>query len=169
MSAISRIVPCLWFDSQAEAAANFYVSIFKNSKIHRISRYGETGKEIHQRPPGSVMTVEFELDGQMFTALNGGPLFKFSEAVSFQIMVDDQKEVDFYWEKLTEGGQEQPCGWLRDKFGLSWQVVPTVMTEAFADHTSEEYRRGMEAMFKMKKPIIEDFKRAVEGAGMRGR
>ena len=121
-----RIVPCLWFDNQAEEAAKYYVSIFKNSKIGAISRYGEAGREVHRRPPGSVMTVEFELDGQAFTGLNGGPLFKFNEAVSFQVNCATQAEVDYYWDKLTAGGdpKAQQCGWLKDRFGVSWQVVP---------------------------------------------
>ncbi len=129
MPKIQRIAPCLWFDDQGEDAAEYYVSIFKNSRIGTIGRYGEAGQEIHGRPPGSVMIVEFELDGQKFTALNGGPLFKFSEAISFQISCETQEEVDYYWEKLTAGGDEnaQQCGWLKDKFGLSWQVVPTIV------------------------------------------
>jgi predicted 3-demethylubiquinone-9 3-methyltransferase (glyoxalase superfamily) len=162
---IQRIVPCLWFDDQAEEAAQFYTSIFRNSRIVKVARYGEAGHEIHERPAGSVMTVEFELDGQTFTALNGGPYFKFNEAVSLQVLCDTQEEVDSYWEKLSEGGDEnaQQCGWLKDKYGLSWQVVPTVMSEMFEDHTSEKFQRVMEAMLKMKKMDIAGLKRAYEG------
>ena len=119
--ATQKIVPCLWFDDQGEDAANLYVSIFPNSRIGEISRYGKEGFEIYGREAGTVMTVEFFLDGQRFVALNGGPLFTFSEAISFQILCDDQEEIDHYWEKLTDGGEEGPCGWLKDRFGLSWQ------------------------------------------------
>src|SRR3954470_4874867 len=129
----SKIVPCLWFDDQAEQAAKFYTSIFKDSKIHKTSHYTEAGREAHGRPPGSVMTVEFELAGQRFTALNGGPIFKFTEAISFQVMCDNQDEVDYFWSKLSQGGEEGPCGWLKDRFGLSWQIAPTIMGELFAD------------------------------------
>jgi len=123
---MQNITPCLWFDDQAEEAANFYTSIFKNSKLNTISRYGETGKEFHKKPVGSAMTVAFEINGQEFTALNGGPMFKFTEAISFQVMCDSQEEVDDFWEKLTsDGGQESHCGWLKDKFGVSWQIIPT--------------------------------------------
>src|SRR5262245_24554029 len=126
---MQKITPCLWFDSSAEEAARFYTSIFKNSKIGKIARYGEAGREIHGRPAGSVMTVEFEIDGQTFTALNGGPIFKFNEAISFQVMCETQDEIDSYWEKLSQGGDNaaQQCGWLKDKYGLSWQIVPTVL------------------------------------------
>src|SRR3954470_17448704 len=121
-----KIAPCLWYDTQAEDAAKFYVSIFKNKKIGRVAHYSKEGFEIHKRPAGSVMTVEFELDGQRFLALNGGAIFKLNEAVSFQVFCEDQKEIDHYWEKLqASGGEPGPCGWLKDKFGLSWQVVPT--------------------------------------------
>jgi predicted 3-demethylubiquinone-9 3-methyltransferase (glyoxalase superfamily) len=162
---IQRIVPCLWFDDQAEEAVAFYTSVFRNSRIVKVARYGEAGHEIHGRPAGSVMTVEFELDGQTFTALNGGPHFKFNEAVSLQVMCDTQEEVDSYWEKLSEGGDEnaQQCGWLKDKYGLSWQVVPTVMSEMFDDPASDQYRRVMEAMLKMKKLDIAELQRAYEG------
>ena len=165
MPNIQRIAPCLWFDDQAEEAANDYVSIFKNSRIREIGRYGEAGQEIHGRPPGSVMTVEFELDGQTFTALNGGPIFKFNEAISLQIYCETQDEVDYYWEKLKQGGDEaaQQCGWLKDKYGVSWQVVPTEVAELFRDHTSEGYQRAMTAMLRMKKLDIEELKRAYDG------
>ncbi|HET7110500.1 MAG TPA: VOC family protein, partial [Gemmatimonadales bacterium] len=127
MATLHPIAPCLWFDDQAEDAAAFYISIFPNSKIVSVARYGEAGKETHGRPPGSVMVVEFELNGQPFTALNGGPVFTFNEAVSFQLYCETQEELDRYWEKLGAGGdpKAQVCGWLKDKFGLSWQVVPT--------------------------------------------
>ncbi|HWM91114.1 MAG TPA: VOC family protein [Thermoanaerobaculia bacterium] len=163
--AFKRITPCLWFDSQGEEAARFYTSVFKNSSIVEISRYGEAGQEIHGRPPGSVMTVEFDLDGQRFTALNGGPMFKFNEAVSFQINCETQDEVDYYWEKLSEGGDEkaQVCGWLKDKYGLSWQVVPVILAELVKDPESEKSKRAMNAMLKMKKLDIAELKRAYNG------
>lgn len=160
-----RITPCLWFDDQAEEAANYYVSIFKNSRILDIGRYSEAGQEIHGRPPGSVMIVEFELDGQRFTALNGGPVFQFNEAVSLQVSCETQEDVDYYWEKLTQGGDEkaQQCGWLKDKYGLSWQVVPSIVSELLKDHTSEKSQRAMAAILQMKKPDIEAMKRAYQG------
>lgn len=127
------IVPCLWFDSQAEEAALFYTSVFKNSKINSISRYGKEGYEIHRQEEGTVMVVDFEINGQAFMALNGGPIFKFNESVSFQIYCENQEEIDYYWEKLTEGGEESYCGWLKDKYGLSWQVVPSVLRELMSD------------------------------------
>jgi predicted 3-demethylubiquinone-9 3-methyltransferase (glyoxalase superfamily) len=163
MSAAHRIVPCLWFDTQAEDAANFYVSVFKNSKINLITRYSTAGQETHHQKPGSVMTVEFELDGEVFTALNAGPVFKFNEAVSFQIMCDTQAEVDHYWNTLTAGGdpKAQQCGWLKDKFGLSWQVVPRKMIELMKDHQSEDAKKAMTAMLKMKKIDIAEIERAV--------
>jgi predicted 3-demethylubiquinone-9 3-methyltransferase (glyoxalase superfamily) len=163
MRVTQRIVPCLWFDGQAEEAAKFYVSIFKNAKINDISRYTKAGHEIHRRPAGSVMTVEFELDGQAITALNGGPEFKFNEAVSLQIQCDSQEEIDYYWEKLSKGGdpKAQQCGWLKDKYGLSWQVVPTVLPEMLKDHESATAQRAMEAMLRMKKIDIGELQRAV--------
>ncbi|HEX7182415.1 MAG TPA: VOC family protein [Thermoanaerobaculia bacterium] len=165
MAKIQRITPCLWFDDQAEEAAEYYVGIFPNSRITDIGRYGEVGQEIHGRPPGSVMIVAFELDGQTFTALNGGPVFKFNEAVSLQVNCETQEEVDYYWEKLSAGGDEkaQQCGWLKDKFGLSWQVVPTIVSELLRDHTSEKARRATAAIFQMKKLDIETMKRAYAG------
>ena len=161
MPIAQRIAPCLWFDDQAEEAAGFYCGIFRNSRVTSVSRYGEAGKEQHQRPPGSVMVVAFELDGQPFTALNGGPVFKFNEAISLQVYCETQKEIDYYWEKLTAGGgEESVCGWLKDKYGVSWQIVPTVMQELFEDHKSQKYAGAMEAMMKMKKLDIEELKRA---------
>jgi predicted 3-demethylubiquinone-9 3-methyltransferase (glyoxalase superfamily) len=146
-----KITPWLWFDGQAEAAAKHYVSIFKNSKVGSISRYGKEGKEIHGRDAGSAMTVEFELEGQKFVGLNGGPHFKFNEAVSFQILCETQAEVDHFWNKLSEGGSESQCGWLKDKFGLSWQVVPTALPELMQSGDAATAGRVMNAMLKMKK------------------
>jgi predicted 3-demethylubiquinone-9 3-methyltransferase (glyoxalase superfamily) len=165
MAISQRITPCLWFDTEAEEAAKYYTGIFKNSKIGKITHYGEAGRETHKRPPGSVLTVAFELDGVQFTALNGGPLFKFNEAVSFQIICKDQKEVDYYWEKLTAGGDPsaQVCGWLKDKFGLSWQVVPSIMPDLVGDPNSEGSQRAMAAMMKMKKLDIAELERADNG------
>jgi predicted 3-demethylubiquinone-9 3-methyltransferase (glyoxalase superfamily) len=157
---MQKITPCLWFDSEAEEAAKLYTSIFKNSKIGRISRYGEAGKEIHGREAGSVMTVEFELNGQKFLALNGGPIFKFNEAVSFTVNCESQEEVDYYWEKLSEGGEEGPCGWLKDKYGLSWQIVPAVLGELMSGSDREKSERVMGAMLQMKKLDIEKLESA---------
>jgi len=160
---MQRITPCLWFDNQAEEAARFYTSIFKNSRIGRIARYGKAGFEIHGRAEGTVMTVEFEINGQTFTALNGGPFFKFNEAISLQVYCETQEEVDHYWEKLSEGGDEkaQQCGWLKDKYGVSWQVVPTILIEMLSDHHTEKSQKAMEAMLHMKKIDIDTLKRAV--------
>ena len=152
------ITPCLWFDKEAEDAAKFYVSIFKDSKINGTSRYGKEGYEIHGQKEGTVMTVDFNLNGQPFIGLNGGPHFKFTEAVSFTIPCDTQEEIDFYWEKLTAGGEEGPCGWLKDKFGLSWQVVPTILPKLLKD--PEKSGRVMNAFMKMKKFDIEELKNA---------
>jgi predicted 3-demethylubiquinone-9 3-methyltransferase (glyoxalase superfamily) len=163
------IVPCLWFDTQAEEAARFYTGIFKNSNIGTISRYSEVGHEVHGRDAGTVMTVEFELNGQKFTALNGGPHFKFNEAISFQVMCRDQEEVDYYWNKLSQGGDPnaQQCGWLKDKFGLSWQVVPTPLLEMLTDADRAKADRAMEAMLQMKKLDIAELERAYEGEALR--
>ena len=165
MARIQKIIPFLWFDDQAEAAARFYTSIFKNSKLGRVSRYGEAGQEAHHRPPGSVMVVEFELEGQRFAALNGGPVFKFTEAISFEISCDTQEEVDYYWEKLTAGGdpKAQQCGWLKDKFGLSWQVVPAALGELMSDPDRAKAGRTMQAMLKMKKLDLAELERAAAG------
>jgi predicted 3-demethylubiquinone-9 3-methyltransferase (glyoxalase superfamily) len=157
---VQKIMPCLWFDSDAEAAANHYVSIFKNSKLGSISRYGKEGHEIHGRAAGSVMTVEFELEGQKFVALNGGPHFKFNEAVSFQILCETQAEIDHFWSKLSQGGEEGPCGWLKDKFGLSWQVTPTVLPEMLKDANADKAGRVMKAMLQMRKIDIAALKQA---------
>jgi len=165
MTVTQRIQPCLWFDTEAEEAAQYYVGIFKKSRILRTTRYGKAGYEIHGKPEGSTLTVEFELDGQKFTALNGGPNFKFNEAVSFEINCDTQEEIDYYWERLTAGGDPnaQQCGWLKDKFGLSWQVVPTELTEMLIDETSDASQRAFEALLQMKKLDIAELKRAYEG------
>jgi len=165
MHVSQRISPCLWFDHQAEEAATFYVSIFKNSKITSVARYTKAWHEIHKRPAGSVMTVAFELDGQAFTALNGGPEFRFNEAVSLQVNCNNQEEVDYYWDKLSKGGdpKAQQCGWLKDKYGLSWQIVPTVLPEMLKDHESQKAQRAMEAMLRMKKIDIRELERAVAG------
>lgn len=165
MQRIQRITPCLWFDDQAEEAAGFYTGIFPNSRIVKISRYGEAGHEFHGKPPGSVMTVAFELDGQTFTALNGGPVFKFNEAVSFQVNCETQEEVDHYWNRLSAGGDEtaQQCGWLKDRYGASWQIVPRVLTEMLADSDTEKSQRATAAMLRMKKLNIDELKRAYAG------
>ena len=161
----NKISPCLWFDDQAEEAARFYTSIFKDSKIDLISHYGEVGQEIHGRPPGSVMTVVFELNGQTFTALNGGPIFKFNEAISLQVECDTQEEVDYYWERLSEGGDPaaHQCGWLKDKFGLSWQVVPKILPKLLTDPDTAKSQRAFAAMLRMKKLDVAELLRAFEG------
>jgi len=158
-----KITPCLWFDTQAEEAAEFYCSVFKNSKITAISRYPEAGQEVHKKAPGSVMVVAFELDGQPFVALNGGPNFKFDEAVSFQINCETQADIDYYWDKLTDGGQEGPCGWLKDKFGLSWQVVPAAIPRMMTDPDAQKSARVMNAFLKMKKLDLATIERAYAG------
>jgi predicted 3-demethylubiquinone-9 3-methyltransferase (glyoxalase superfamily) len=153
-----KITPFLWFDSQAEEAANFYISIFKNSKVLMVTRYGDAGPG----PKGTVQTIAFELEGQRFSALNGGPHFKFNEAISFVVNCDTQEEVDEYWERLTEGGHEVQCGWLKDKFGLSWQIVPNALLELLRDPDPAKTNRVMQAMFKMKKLDIAGLKKAAE-------
>ena len=161
---MQKIAPFLWFDNQAEDAVKFYVSIFRNSKIGSITRYEEEAAKASGRPKGSVMTVAFELAGQEFVALNGGPLFKFSEAISFVVNCETQEEVDHFWEKLSAGGQEVQCGWLKDRFGVSWQVVPTVLGEMLQDKDREKSKRVMAAMLKMKRINIEALKKAYEAA-----
>jgi predicted 3-demethylubiquinone-9 3-methyltransferase (glyoxalase superfamily) len=160
---MQKIIPFLWFDHKAEEAVNFYTSIFKNSKIGKIARYDEAGEKVAGRPAGSVMTVEFELEGQDFIALNGGPQFGFTEAISFVVNCETQAELDYYWEKLTAGGQEVQCGWLKDKFGLSWQVVPTVLGELLSSKDAAESQRVMEAMLKMVKLDIKKLQAAAAG------
>jgi predicted 3-demethylubiquinone-9 3-methyltransferase (glyoxalase superfamily) len=161
---MQKITPCLWFDSNAEEAVNFYLAIFKNSKIGKISRYGKEGYEIHGKPEGTVLTVEFELNGQTFTALNGGPVFKFNEAISFQVYCESQNEVDYYWEKLSKGGDEkaQQCGWLKDQYGVSWQIVPTVLGEMMQDKDAKKSGRVMNALLQMKKIDIGTLEKAYE-------
>jgi predicted 3-demethylubiquinone-9 3-methyltransferase (glyoxalase superfamily) len=154
------LTPCLWFDTEGEEAATLYTSVFPNSKILEVARYGEAGP----REAGTVMTVSFELNGQKFLALNGGPDFKFNEAISFQIDCENQEEVDLYWNKLSEGGEEGPCGWLKDRFGVSWQVVPTRLPELLVDPDREKAQRVMAAMLKMKKIQIEELEAAAADA-----
>jgi predicted 3-demethylubiquinone-9 3-methyltransferase (glyoxalase superfamily) len=162
--AMRDITPCLWFDSNAEEAVNFYLSVFKNSKIKTVTRYGKAGHEIHGKEPGTILTIVFELDGQEFTALNGGPIFKFNEAVSLMVNCEGQKEIDYYWGELSEGSDPaaQQCGWLKDKFGLSWQVVPADMDEMLTkDPAASE--RVMTALLQMKKLDINALRKAYEG------
>lgn len=160
------IRPCLWFDDQAEEAARFYAGIFPNSKVGAIARYGKAGVEVHGRKAGSVMTVEFELDGLAILALNGGPMFRFNEAISLQVICATQKEIDRYWTELGAGGdpKAQQCGWLKDRYGLSWQVVPALMDELFTGDDAAGAARAMNAMLKMKKLDIETLRRARDGA-----
>ena len=165
MATTQKISSNLWFAHEAEEAANYYVSIFKNSKVKKITRYGKEGYDIHKMPEGTVMTVEFELDGQTFVALNGGPVFKFNEAVSFIINCNNQSEIDYYWEKLSQGGdkQAQQCGWLKDKYGLSWQVVPRQLSEMMSDQSTERSESVMKAMLQMKKLDIKKLEEAYNG------
>ena len=164
MAAVQKIAPCLWFDNQAEEAAKFYVSLFNNSAIGTITRYGKEGFEVHGRPEGSVMTVSFRLEGQEFTALNGGPHFKFTEAISFVVRCETQAEVDWYWDKLGEGGDERArqCGWLKDKYGVSWQIVPVALFELMSGADSRKSGRVMRAMLQMKKLDLPALRRAYE-------
>ncbi len=158
------LITCLWFDTEAEDAARFYVSLFGDGEIGQITRYGKEGQEVHGRPEGSVMTVEFRLRGQDFVGLNGGPNFKFNEAVSFQIFCDSQAEVDRYWEKLgADGGQPGPCGWIKDRFGLSWQVIPSRLMELMKDKDRAKAGRTMNAMLTMGKIDIAGLERAAAG------
>ena len=161
---MQKISPCLWFDDQGEEVAKFYTSIFKDSKIGDVTRYGKEGYEIHGREEGTVMTVEFEIEGQKFLVLNGGPIFKFNEAISFQVYCETQEEVDYYWEKLSEGGDEkaQQCGWLKDKYGVSWQIVPNILIKMLKDKDSEKSQSVMKAMLQMHKLDISTLKKAYE-------
>ena len=165
MATMEKITTNLWFDDKAEEAATFYTSIFKNSKIGSIARYGKEGVEIHGRPPGSVMTIQFWLEGQAFVGLNGGPHFKFTEAISFIINCESQEEVDHLWNKLSEGGdpKAQMCGWLKDKFGLSWQIVPSVLSKLLSDENAQKSQRAMKAMLQMKKLDIAALQKAFNG------
>jgi len=159
-----KIVPCLWFDTQAEEAANFYVGIFQNACVGRVSRFPDAGQEVHGKPAGSVMVVEFELDGQAFIALNGGPQFTFDEAISLQVMCETQSEIDHHWNALiADGGQEGPCGWLKDKFHLSWQIVPTIVTGMMTSGNMEGAKRVMNAFMTMKKLDIAKLEQAYAG------
>jgi predicted 3-demethylubiquinone-9 3-methyltransferase (glyoxalase superfamily) len=159
---MQKITPCLWFDDKAEEAMRFYVSVFKNSKVGRIARYGEAGAKVSGRPKGSVMTATFEIEGLELMALNGGPHFKFSEAISFIVNCETQEEIDSYWEKLSDGGETGVCGWLKDKFGLSWQIVPTVLDEMMQDNDSEKTNRVMQVILQSKKLDIKRLKQAYE-------
>jgi len=165
MATLQKIIPNLWFDKQAEEAATFYTSVFKNSKIGKKAYYGKEGFEIHGMPEGTVMTIAFELDGQQFVGLNGGPYFKFSEAVSFIVNCGDQEEIDHFWNKLKEGGDDksQQCGWLKDKFGLSWQIVPAALPGMIANGTTEQSERVMKALLQMKKLDVAALEKAYEG------
>jgi predicted 3-demethylubiquinone-9 3-methyltransferase (glyoxalase superfamily) len=165
MRSIQKISPCLWFDDQAEQAANFYTTIFPNSKVCKMSRYGEECPKLKSRPPGSVMSVAFELEGQSFHAINGGPRFKFNEAVSFMVNCDSQEEIDYYWERLSEGGapKAQQCGWLKDQYGASWQIVPRVLHEMMTDPDPAKSQRVMDAMLTMQKIDLNALKRAFSG------
>lgn len=160
---MDRITTCLWFDTEAEEAAAFYTSVFPNSKIVNVLHYGSAGP----RPEGMVMEVEFELDGRSFLALNGGPQFTFTEAISLQVDCKDQDEVDRLWETLSDGGEEGPCGWLKDRYGLSWQIVPSVMYELIADPDPERVQRGIAAMLQMQKIVIDELERAADGVPVR--
>lgn len=166
MATIQRITPCLWFADQAEEAARFYTGIFPNSRITAITRYPAVGTQIHGQQPGSAMVVAFELEGHGFTALNGGPAFTFNEAISIQVNCRSQEEIDYYWEKLSAGGdpRAQQCGWLKDRYGLSWQVVPAEMDAMMADHTSPEAEQTMASMLRMKKIDLAELRRAYSGA-----
>jgi len=159
---MQKITPCLWFDSQAEEAAKYYVSIFKNSKIGNITRYGDAGAEVSGRPKGSVMTVTFEIEGQEFMALNGGPLFKFSEAISLMVKCETQKEIDEMWERLSQGGEEGPCGWLKDQYGLSWQIISPEWDEMSRDKDVKKSEKVMKAILQMTKPDIKTLRQAYE-------
>ncbi|HWV16334.1 MAG TPA: VOC family protein [Cellvibrio sp.] len=160
-----KIAPCLWFDSEAEEAVAFYMSIFANSRLVQVSHYGKAGYEIHGRPAGSVMTVAFELEGQALTALNGGPLFRFNEAISLQVFCKTQEEIDHYWNKLSAGGDKaaQQCGWLKDKYSLSWQIIPAILLEMMASPNHEKSQRVMTSLLQMQKLDIDGLKKAYEG------
>ena len=160
---MQKITPFLWFDNQAEEAVNYYLSIFKNSKTLNVARYGDDAAKVSGRPNGSVMTVSFQLDGQQFVALNGGPVFSFSPAISFVVNCQTQQEVDELWEKLSAGGEQQQCGWIKDKYGVTWQIVPTALGELLSNPDAAKAQRVMQAMLQMKKLDIAGLKRAHEG------
>ena len=159
---MQKLTPCLWFDDKAEEAAKFYVSVFKNSKLGHITPYGEAGAKVSGRPKGSIMTVTFELDGQEFLALNGGPLFKFTEAISLMVKCNTQEEIDDMWEKLSQGGEKGPCGWLKDKYGLSWQIVVPGWDKMLRDKDAKKSERAMEAILQMTKPDVQRVRQAYE-------
>ena len=161
---MQKITPFLWFNDQAEEAVNFYVSIFKNAKIKSTSRYGDEGKEVTGRPKGSVMTVAFELEGQEYTALNGGPMFTFSPAISFLVNCESQQEVDHLWNNLSAGGEKQQCGWLKDKYGVSWQIIPTVLFKLMQDKDAAKAKRVVKAMLQMDKIDIARLQQAAAGS-----
>lgn len=165
MAKVSTITPCLWFDTQAEEAARFYCGIFENAKINAVTKFPAVGQDVHGKSAGSVMTVEFELNGLAFTALNGGPIFKFNEAVSLQVMCDTQDQVDHYWEKLGAGGdpKARQCGWLKDKFGLSWQIIPLGMNEMLQDRDAKKVERAFASMLQMKKLDLAALRTAFDG------
>ena len=163
VSITQKITPCLWFDAQAEDAANFYTSVFDGGRIKQVSRYGKAGQDVHGKEPGSVMVVEFEIAGQTFTALNGGPQFRFSEAVSFQVMCESQEEIDRFWSKLSDGGQQGQCGWLKDRYGLSWQIVPSVLPQMITNARGVELDRIIAAVMEMKKFDVAALRRAAAG------
>jgi predicted 3-demethylubiquinone-9 3-methyltransferase (glyoxalase superfamily) len=165
MATMQKITPHLWFDNQAEEAVNFYTSVFKNSSTIRTSHYGKAGFEVHKMPEGTVMTIEFEIEGERFVALNGGPVFKFNEAVSFIVKCENQEELDYYWEKLSEGGDKnaQQCGWLKDRFGVSWQVIPTELSDMMSDENTERKERVISTFMKMKKLDMKELEKAYEG------
>jgi len=160
---MQKFTPFLWFSDDAEEAVGFYVSIFKNSKIGKIARYDEAGEKVAGRPAGSVMTVEFQPEGEDFVALNGGPMFKFTEAISFVVNCETQEEVDYYWKKFSAGGKQVQCGWLKDKFGLSWQIVPAILPELLSDKDAAKSQRVMQAMLEMVKLDIKKLKEAAKG------
>jgi predicted 3-demethylubiquinone-9 3-methyltransferase (glyoxalase superfamily) len=159
---MQKITPCLWFDDKAEEAAKFYVSVFKNAKLGHVTRYGDAGSKVSGRPKGSVMTVTFEINGQEFVALNGGPLFKFTEAVSFMVKCGSQQEIDEMWSKLSSGGEEGPCGWLKDKYGLSWQIVAPEWDEMLRDEDAAKAERAMAAILQMSKPDLQRVQQAYQ-------
>lgn len=167
-TSVQKITPFLWFDNQAEEAVSFYTSVFKDSKIVRVTRYGEEAAQVSERPKGTAMTVAFQLAGQQFVALNGGPHFQFTAAISFVVNCESQDEVDYYWGKLSEGGDEkaQQCGWLKDKYGVSWQIVPTELGELLSNPDPEKSGRVMKAMLQMKKINVATLKQASDGRGM---